>query len=292
MKGSAFPHYCERDIGEGPSRFTLSLYNDNPDFPTVVFLPGTMVHPLFYDKFLCNIAAEHINVVGIHFTGHGKSPERKEPFVFRDLVQNTKEAIVFAKERYHHELIVFGSSQGSMVATAAVAGVDGIKALFLHDLMLPELPETIKIASLPWWLSPFEPIVPWLLKLLAKVFPSYPVRLTQYLDPERVAQSKDVIEKYEQDPLCRKAYPLSFIASLFNLDLACATDGSLHMPLVMITTKNDPLFPQVYMDKVFDMMVVPDKEMITFDLPCHTLLIDVPDDVSKRLVDALKQRFS
>jgi alpha-beta hydrolase superfamily lysophospholipase len=55
--------------------FVLSLWAGGSGAPCVVFLPGTMTHPLFYEEFLDGLARTGYNVVGVHFQGHGKSPE-------------------------------------------------------------------------------------------------------------------------------------------------------------------------------------------------------------------------
>lgn len=288
---SQYTHYSETTLTNSGMECVLSLYNDSPDAPTVLFLPGTMVHPLFYDRFLSNIATSGLNVVGLHFIGHGKSPRTKEDFTFGDLVANAKAAIRFCQERYRGGLIVMGSSQGSMVATAAVAGDTTLRALFLHDLLLPHLSESMQIPSLPRFLRCFSASLPFILRMAATLFPTYQVPLQHYLDPKKLAYSDALVEQFLGDPLCRRGYPLTFIASLFNADLHCAVDGSIRIPLVMMTAGDDPLISQAYMDQVFDQLTAPDKEMMTFDLPYHTLFVEGVDAVSGPVIAKLRDYF-
>ena len=65
----------------------LSIWRGNPDAPCIVFLPGTMVHPLFYEELLDGLSRAGFNVVGVHFQGHGKSPRVGQLYSFNTLVQ-------------------------------------------------------------------------------------------------------------------------------------------------------------------------------------------------------------
>lgn len=58
----------------------LSIWKGNSDAPCVVFLPGTMMHPLFYEELLDGFSRAGFNVVGVHFQGHGKSPRVEQCF--------------------------------------------------------------------------------------------------------------------------------------------------------------------------------------------------------------------
>ena len=288
---SRYPEYFEERINVSGIPVTLSLYNHLPGKPTVLFLPGTMVHPLFYDEFLSRIADAGFNVVGIHFISHGKSPHIKENFTFGDLVENTKAAIDFCLEHYGTKPVIMGSSQGSMVAMAAVADEQRICAVFLHDLLLPQLRESEAVISLPGWIKLFSAALPTMLRIAAKVFPAYQIGLQTYLDPERLTLSDALVERFLNDPLSRKSYPLSFMASLFNMDLSCACDGSLKVPLILITAEKDPLFTQEYMNLVYEKVAAPEKEMVSFDLPYHILFVEAVDEVTGEITEKLRYYF-
>jgi len=78
--------YHEVTIPSTDTRIVLSVYPAAPGAPVVVFVPGTMTHPLFYDEFLTRLSAEGINVVGVHPLSHGKSPRERD--VYLDLVRH------------------------------------------------------------------------------------------------------------------------------------------------------------------------------------------------------------
>src|SRR5215469_8062633 len=95
----------------------LSIWEAKQGAPCVVFLPGTMTHPLFYEELLDGLSRAGFNVVGVHFQGHGKSPRVDQLFSFDDLVQNGRDTISYAIERFKSSILVLVSSQGGMVAT-------------------------------------------------------------------------------------------------------------------------------------------------------------------------------
>jgi len=48
---TVYPGYRETLIPSSGTRIALSLYESKKTDPCVVFLAGTMTHPLFYDEF-------------------------------------------------------------------------------------------------------------------------------------------------------------------------------------------------------------------------------------------------
>jgi alpha-beta hydrolase superfamily lysophospholipase len=235
---------------------------------------------------LCKLAASGFNVVGVHFLSHGKSPRLKEAFTFDDLLQNVRDAIGYCDEHYSGNLFLLGSSQGGILATAA-ADDRRLGGVLVHDTILPELEETAELLNLPGWLRPGVKSLLWCLKVLAWLIPRYQVPVNRYLDAERLTLSEALVERYKNDPLSRKSYPLSFIVSLFHADMHVATDGSISCPFVMIAALHDPLFDIDYIRSVFDRIVAPSKELMSFDLPYHLLFIEAEEDVLGPIVSKL-----
>jgi len=287
MASSAFAAYGEVTITSAGVPVVLSHYpSADPLADTVLFLPGTMVHPLFYDSFLCRIAGAGFRVVGLHFLSHGRSPRVNECFVFDDLVQNGRDAIGYCAERFAGSVVLLGSSQGGIVATA-LAGDPRIKAVFAHDTILPEMDETVELIRLPRWLHGTAGLLRAALRLAARLRPGYQVPITAYLEPDRITRDEAIIARFRDDPLCRKSYPLSFIASLFNASLPTATDGSIKIPFILIAATEDPLFGLDYICKVYDALVAPEKELMLFELPFHILLIEAETEVAAAVIARL-----
>jgi alpha-beta hydrolase superfamily lysophospholipase len=85
--------YREVVIGSAGAPIALSVWNGWPGRPAVVFLPGTMTHPLFYEEFLDALDRAGITAVGVHPQGHGKSPRVRRPLTFPTLVTNARDAV-------------------------------------------------------------------------------------------------------------------------------------------------------------------------------------------------------
>ena len=284
---SEYEAYDEVTLTSAGVPIVLSRYTFSPSAPVVIFLPGTMAHPLFYDSFLCRLAASGFNVVGVHFLSHGKSPRVKQDFRFEDMVQNVRDTIAYCAKHYRGDLLLLGSSQGGIVATAA-ADDPRLKGVFAHDCVLPELEESVRLLHLPLWLHPAARAILGMVRVAAFFFPRFQVGLTGYLDPDRVTISDTLKERYQNDPLSLKSYPLSFLSSLFHADMHVATDGSIRCPFIMIAAKGDPLFEFAYIERVYEAIVAPQKEMMAFDLAVHILFIEAEDSVIGPLVKRLK----
>ena len=66
--------YYETVIVSAGALIMLSVWPGEPGAPTVVFLHGTIVQPLFYKDSLDGLNRRGLSVVGVHYQGRGKSP--------------------------------------------------------------------------------------------------------------------------------------------------------------------------------------------------------------------------
>ena len=162
----------------------------------------------------------------------------------------------------------------------AVAAEDNrINAAFPHNMMVPQLPETIGLTRFPRILRHVHKQVVWLVKIAGKIMPGLPVSYALYLQPDRVTVSPETRNKLEKDPLFLRTYPLYFLASLFNADMSKICDGSIKCPVVAIVSSGEPLFSFEYTKLVFDKIKAPVKEMLVFNLPCHLILNECVNEV-------------
>lgn len=289
LNHSSYPGYSEKLIDSAGVQIALSLYEVSAEAPCVIFLPGTMTHPLFYDDFLTGLAENGFNVVGIHFLSHGKSPRSRGLFSFGDLVQNVKDTIAYTTRAFSGAVVLMGSSQGGIVSMAAASGEKRIRAVFAHDVILPELKETASITGFPRWTHLFYPLMPGVMRLGARLFPRLQVPVTAYLDLERVTASAEMIDQFNADPIGLISYPLYFLASLFSADLSSMTDGTIGCPVVVIASKKDRLFDYRYICRVFEKIVAPQKEMLTFDEGSHLLFVESAQEAVPPVVAKLRK---
>lgn len=285
---SGYAKYREALIESAGTRIALSLYMAGEGCPCVVFIPGTMTHPLFYDDFLSLLAGSGYNVAGVHLLSHGKSPREKKLFTFTDMLQNVRDTVTYCLDNISKNVILMGSSQGGILSLAA-AGMDSrIKAVFPHNVLIPSLKNSISVTSFPQFLKPFNGAVTALMRLAAGIAPATQIPLTFYLEMDRITKSQAIQEQFYSDPLNLTSYPLIFLASLFTADLSKLSDGSIKCPVVVITSTGDTLFSYSYCREVFEKIAAPHKEMLVFNEPFHLIFNECPE----RVIGPIAQKLS
>jgi alpha-beta hydrolase superfamily lysophospholipase len=281
--------YDESVIVSAGVPIVLSIWRANPGAPTVVFLPGTMTHPLFYKEFLDGLNRRGLSVVGVHYQGHGKSPRSRRRLGWAALVANATDAVDWAANQLGGPVVLLGSSQGGILAMAVAARSHRLALVAAHNLLDPSLPESLTISRLPRWLMvAYQPLLA-VLRLAARIAPGLPVPFWAYLDLDRVCGQPDTRRRFLTDLLGLRAYPLAFLVELFTADLSAMRDGSIRCPVLVIAATGDPLFSFGYTRRVFDRIVAPVKELLVFDVDRHLLFNECVELVTDPLVDRIRR---
>lgn len=271
----------------------LSVWTGRPDRPVVVFLPGTMTHPLFYEEFLDALNRAGITVVGVHSQGHGKSPRVRRPLVFSTLVTNARDAVSWTRSEFPgRPVTVIGSSQGGVVAMALAAAGERLDAVLAHNILDPTLPSTLEITRWPGWPPRAYPAVLAATRVGGRLLPRVPVPFDAYLDMSRVARDPATAEYFYTDPLGLRAYPLRFMASLFAADLSGMADGSIRCPVTVVAGRGDPLFPLAYTEQVYGRIVAPSRELLVVESAVHLPFNEDLDAVLPPVLDRLTRLSS
>jgi len=286
---SGYHNYSEVLIESAGTKIALSLYRAGDSCPCIVFIPGTMTHPLFYDDFLTLLAGSGFNVAGMHLLSHGKSPREKKLYSFADMVQNVRDTVTYCIDNISKDVIVMGSSQGGILSLAAACTDNRIKAVFPHNVLIPSLKNSISVTSFPKFLKPFNGAITSIIKFAAKMAPGLQVPVTYYLEFDRITSSKAVRDLFYADPLGLTSYPLQFLASLFAADLGGISDGSIKCPVVVIASTGDRLFSYAYCLEVFEKIVAPHKELLVFDEPYHLIFNECPERILGPVVQKLNE---
>lgn len=253
----------------------------------MIFIPGTMTHPLFYDDFLTTLCANGFNVIGIHLISHGKSPRDRKTYTFDDMIQNVRDTISFCEENFSKSIILMGSSQGGMLSLAAAAGDHRIRAVIAHNAVIPADKESITITRFPNFLKHFQKLTVALMKIGATLFPALPVGISMYLELRRISESEEILSQYLMDPLGLTAYPLSFMASMFSADMSGVTGGLIKCPVIVIASTGDKLFSVEYMSGVYDQIKSSHKKLLILDEPCHLIFNERVDSIIKPVIKEL-----
>lgn len=284
--------YEEISIPSGSARIVLSIWRGAPREPVVVFLPGTMTHPLFYEPFLAGVSNDGVNVVGVHPHGHGLSPRTRTPLTFGSLVRNAEDAVRFAERRFGTPVVVMGSSQGGVVAMAAAATGLPLAGVVAHNILDPTLPSSIEITRFPASLrSLYRPLIG-AMRAGAAVAPRLRIPIGFYLDLDRVCREAWTKEAFLTDPIGLRSYPLGFLASLFSADLSGIRDGRIRCPVVVLAARGDTLFPYDYTLEVFERIEAPSKRLVTLDLDHHLIFNECIDAVLPVTMDAVRELTS
>jgi alpha-beta hydrolase superfamily lysophospholipase len=281
--------YAETVIVSAGSPIVLSIWRGRPGAPTVVFLPGTMSHPLFYAEFLNGLNRRGLSVVSVHYQGHGRSPRVESRLGWANLVANATDAVDWAANHLDGPVVLLGSSQGGILAMAAAARRHKLALVAAHNVLDPSLPESLTITRLPGWLmGAYRPLLA-LLRLAARIAPELPVPFWAYLDLDRVCGQPDTRRRFLTDPLGLRAYPLAFLAELCTADLSGMRDGSIACPVLVIAATGDPLFSLGYTRRVFDRIVAPFKELLVFEVDRHLVFNECVELVTDPLVDRIRR---
>ncbi len=278
--------YREVLIESAGTPVALSVWDGDPEAPAVLFLPGTMTHPLFYEEFLDALNRAGLSVVGLHPAGHGKSPRLRRPrrLTFQMLVDNAVDALDWTSRTYPSApLLVIGSSQGGVLAMAVAARSDRPAAVYAHNVLDPALPSSLAVTRAPAWLAPANPQIRRTLALLAKAAPGLCVPFDAYLEMRRVSRHPAVQRLFYTDPLGLRSYPLGLLAGM----LATGLPGPARCPLVVLAGSGDPLFSLDYTRQVFDRIEAPGKELVVIEADCHLLFNEALDEVLPVLVPRL-----
>jgi alpha-beta hydrolase superfamily lysophospholipase len=280
--------YEETVIVSAGAPIVLSIWRGDPGAPTVVFLPGTMTHPLFYEEFLNGLNRRGLSVVGVHYQGHGRSPRLGSRLGWANLVANATDAVDWAADHLGGPVVLLGSSQGGILAMAVAAHYRRLALVVAHNVLDPSLPESLTVSRLPRWLmGVYRPLLT-TLRLGGRIAPELPVPFWAYLDLDRVCGQPDTRRRFLTDPLSLRAYPLGFLAELLTADLSGMGDGSIGCPVLVIAGRGDPLFRFDYTRRVFDRIVAPVKELLVFEVDRHLLFNECVELVTDPLVDRIR----
>jgi pimeloyl-ACP methyl ester carboxylesterase len=246
-----------------------------------------MTHPLFTEDWCAALATSGHHVVGVHFRSHGKSP-RGPAVTWAGLLEDAGAGVAYAIERFEGPVVLMGSSQGGILATAlAATGDDRLDAVVAHSVLDPARPESIGITRLPEWLGPAKDALVDTVGALASVAPAVPVPIGTYLDPGDVFAEGWSREQFEADPLRLTSYPLSFLAQLLTVDLSGLWDGTVRCPVVVVTGRGDRLFRLDYTTAVYERIAAPAKELVVVDVACHLLFVEAIDQTLPAVLEAM-----
>ena len=295
IHGPGSPRYREEVVYSAGEQIALSVWQAEPPTaasPVLVFVPGTMTHPLAYAAALDGLAARGITVVGVHPTGHGNSPRDGRPIRLARIITNVRDAVEWAAAQWDGPIVLNGSSQGGVVALlAAVDAHPRVRLVVPHNALLPELPDTLSVTRIPRSLTGHYDWLRAGLRVVPRLLPRLAVPFGLYLDPRRVFSNRSEKHDFMSDPRNLQSYPLAMLSDLLSFDSAPITEGSIEIPVVVLASTGDPLFSLDYVSQVVEQIKAPSVELVTLELPMHLIYVGEPDVTADALAEIITTKL-
>ena len=271
-------------ISSAGERIHLDIFNNTGESKTVVFFPGTGAASEFYATFLEALAYQGFNVVGIDPIGHGHSSGRRGDFTLARLLENLRDTVSYAKEKFTGKIGIMGSSQGGIVVYyAALEGVP-VGAAVAHNaaLVYKEFANIVRHPGLNRRLLP-------LFASLNRRFPTVKFPTSAYLDWHRVFGNQKMLRIFRGNRLFTGYYTVRAISSL--KDYVPVTEGLPMPPTMIITGTEDEIIPKDVSERAFYALKGNFHTYVEIEGAGHMLLLEHMSQILPRVVDWFATRL-
>jgi len=255
--------------------------------PTVVFIPGTSVYAMIYGEFMAALADKGYNIVGFDPRGHGRSEGVRGNYTIPELVDDTRAAIGYARDRFGDPIAVAGSSQGGIVAFYVAATDEKLAGVICHNLADLGDPESLKLTRSPKLFR----VLKALLLVFAAILPMMKIPVDLYLDidAEEVKGFDSGRELLEKLPLVVPFIRLRAMASLASEKLPRPVE-QITTPVQILHAGRDNIFPQSYIEYIYNKLTCKKSLKAYPDLP-HLLMTDYIEDILPDVIEWLEEIF-
>ena len=266
--------FTEMSIEANGIRIHLDVFSKGSNGPTIVFIPGTSVYSKFYIESMYKLYLQGFNVVGFDPRGHGMSSGLRGDYTVNEIVEDTLAVVKFARKRFSGPVAVVGSSQGGIAAFYAVARDDSLAAAVCHNLADLNGKDNLILSQIrpPVWMAPIA-------GFLADLYKRFSVPVFLYLDltQEKSRSGTDAKTLIKNNPVTVKWITLRALGSLMKTDLAKPVE-QIKVPVMLIHAERDSIFPQAYVEDIFNRLTCPKKYLFFKDTE-HLVMTNNVDDV-------------
>lgn len=274
-------------------KICLSIFYKNEEFknskkekPCIIFLPGTMANPFTYWDFLEEMVKYDICIIGINYVGHGKSSRKKKDYTISDLKENVVSTYKYVRDnlrKYGIEIVLFGHSQGGILASLLIGYELDISKYILGNLILSNqrgLKELVGLKNIP---NIFIPILKFFVKIYGKIFKTKQIGFHDYIkiDEEGKKKEEENKEEFKDDPLRLDTYPMSMVTSLINVNTKNLLKYNDKDEVIVIVSSDDPIFPIELEKEAYHMLNVKKKKLVILDSPHHMIYTEHPEKTAK-----------
>lgn len=284
-----FHRYFEYDsIMSDRIRLHLDVIEQNPDSPTIVFIPGTAVYSLCYAEILFKISEAGYNIVGFDPRGHGRSEGERGDYTINELMIDAKNVISYAIKRFNKKVTLMGSSQGGIVALYMAASDPRLDAVICQNFADLTSPESTSLTKHPRLFKYLR----MLMGPAGELLPNAQVPVAAYIDLDKIpVKGFGTIRNFiEQDPLTIKTVSLRALRSLGSTELPIPL-AKIKTPVMVFQGDADSIFAVDYTKKIFE-QIGAKKRMKVFTDMSHALMSENATEILPEILNWLSEVYS
>ena len=258
----------------------LDIHSYHKDAPTVVFVPGTSVYSLCYAELLSEIGKSGYNIVAMDPRGHGRSSGSRGDYTIRELMDDVKAVVKFAKKRFNQNIALMGSSQGGIVSFYLAAEKIKVDTIICQNFADLTWSETAQIARYPKLAKAGKPFI----NILGSVLPSVKVSTLTYLNLKKIKLKYfDNLHNFiVHDPFTISKISLRAAKSLVNAEMKMPPE-KITIPTFVFQGASDIVFPLSYTEKLYDRLTCP-KQMTVYKDCDHAIMVENVDLIKKDII--------
>jgi alpha-beta hydrolase superfamily lysophospholipase len=271
-------------FGHNDVELFYQLWRPTETRGTIVVTHGIAEHSECYHRFATNLAEDGWTVVGWDLRGHGKS-EGKRGYVedFNHYALDLDAFIKYIKAQIHKRelsLFLFGHSMGGLITLKSLVQTapSGIKALCLSS---PALGVSV--------------VVPKFKVKAAHFLSDWAPKMTLYneINFHDLHRDKDLIKKYEQDPLRHeKISPRLYLGMMSSIDEVMRHAPDVHIPLIMQLAGNEKVVSTPESQKFYELVSSKKKEIHVYQDSRHEIFNDLDRETVLRDLKNFLQKMA
>ncbi|MFX1315989.1 MAG: alpha/beta fold hydrolase [Promethearchaeota archaeon] len=267
----------------------LDIY-DNKELSvnrTIIFLHGTSVYSRFYAEFLYNLFKEGYRVIAPDMIGHGLSEGIRGHFTMNQFMKVVYNVNTYVIENYGENNVIMGSSLGGINALYSLANDNRFKAGICHNAAIFNEKAYKKIIKMNLPLRLIIHLVP----ILTNLFPKSKLSTKFYLDFNKLAKSKRVLERMDlllKDPLLSLKYTLTALKSQMKDPLPKPIEN-IGTPIMIINGEEDILFSVEYMNELYNRLTCRNKSLVILKGASHLIFQENIREVLDKIIPWLKK---
>ncbi len=247
---------------------------ENPK-ASVILTHGIAEHSGRYDALTSALNDQGYNVIRYDVRGHGQSQgARGKLKSFHQLVDDLHALVEMEKKLNPKHIFIFGHSMGGIIVN-----LYGVKYHDVDGIISSAAPSYFVKDVLPFRIIGYK----WLGFLAKK---------TDFAD-DQLSRIKEVEEAYINDPLNLKKFYFSLAGNMMVSGVRYLNKNikSYQTPVLLLHGEADKVVPVDFSRRLFSLIPVEDKKIITYPNAYHEILNDLDQEqVRKDILDWLNEK--